>query len=152
MKCRVGLALLVAAVALFGCAREIDSKLVAAAAQGNAEEIRSLLAQGANPDAIAFETWTPLAVAAKSGHREAATVLLAHGAQVDRITPGGNTALFWAVQANQVELISLLLDAGARPENLADEEGRRHFWKLLEEPERRAAKDFIIGKGFRPNG
>jgi ankyrin repeat protein len=150
-NCWLGWVLLVVAAVLCGCVKEIDTELVAAAAQGNVEEIKSLLAQGANPDAIAFESWTPLAVAAKSGHREAATVLLMHGAQVDRITPGGNTALFWAVQGNQLGLITLLLEAGARPTNIPDESGQRQFWKMLDEPERRAAKAIITIKGFRPN-
>ncbi len=104
--------------------REIDRKLVTAAGMGEVETLTALLEQGANIDAYAVETWTPLTAAAASGRLEIVKVLIAAGAKIDKTDRGGNTALFWAAFHGHIETLQFLLDNGADP-NVTGWEGSR---------------------------
>src|SRR5262245_37237519 len=75
------------------CTTAQNRDLVSAAAQGNTEVVKALLARGANIEAHANDDWTPLTIASREGHLETVRVLLESGARVDSHEGGGNTAL-----------------------------------------------------------
>jgi cytohesin len=95
--------------------------LYAAAAEGQVETVRALLAVGARPeetteldrDAPLFQG-TALGVAAHRGLVEVARALLAAGADPDgRADPSRRTPLMMAAAAGQAETVRRLLEAGA---------------------------------------
>ena len=94
-------------------------QLLEAAGDGNVQQVKRLLADGAFPDARepgARGGATPLHRAAEEGHTEVARLLLEAGATVDARHPGRfyNTPLHLAAYNNDhTALVQLLLDAGA---------------------------------------
>jgi uncharacterized protein len=89
-----------------------------AAADGDADGLRVLLAGGAAVEAVDDVGWTPLHFAAQSQAPSVVEVLLAAGAAVDTADRHGNTPLWRAVFCSQGEgaTIRLLLEAGADPD------------------------------------
>src|SRR5262249_51944976 len=79
--------------------------------------IRTLLSQGADPNAADRQGFTALHLAAQQAAISAAAALLAAGARVDAVNSHGNTPLFTAVfnSRGSGELIKLLRDHGADP-------------------------------------
>jgi ankyrin repeat protein len=88
-----------------------------AALADDAAAVRTLLSQGADPDAADRQGFTALHLAAQQGAISAAGALLAAGARVDAVNSYGNTPLFTAVFNNRGhgELIRLLRHHGADP-------------------------------------
>jgi uncharacterized protein len=84
--------------------------------------IRSLLSEGADPDAADRQGFTALHFAVQQGAISAAGALLAAGAQVDAVNSYGNTPLFTAVfnSRGRGDLIKLLRHHGADPWHRAD--------------------------------
>jgi ankyrin repeat protein len=85
----------------------------------NADAVRALLADDADPDELAsasFAQVTPLGTAATFGANEVAQVLLDHGADTEKTSEHGNTPLHAAVANGNRELVVLLLDCGADPD------------------------------------
>ncbi|MCX4427602.1 ankyrin repeat domain-containing protein [Streptomyces mirabilis] len=89
-----------------------------AAADGDADGLRVLLAGGAAAEAVDDAGWTPLHFAAQAQAPSVVEVLLAAGAAVDTADRHGNTPLWRAVFCSQGEgaTIRLLLEAGADPD------------------------------------
>ncbi|GAB1340038.1 hypothetical protein ACE1SV_66280 [Streptomyces sp. E-15] len=89
-----------------------------AAAGGDVDGLRVLLAEGADPGASDAEGWTPLHFAAQAQAPAVVEVLLAAGAAVDAVDRHGNTPLSRAVFCSRGEggTIRLLLEAGADPD------------------------------------
>lgn len=89
-----------------------------AAAGGDAERLRMLLAAGADPGAADGSGWTPLHFAAQARSPLAIEILLATGAAVDAADWHGNTPLWRAVFCSHGDgaAIRLLLEAGADPD------------------------------------
>ncbi|MGW7276212.1 ankyrin repeat domain-containing protein [Streptomyces sp. NPDC054864] len=89
-----------------------------AAAEGDADGLRVLLAGGAAAEATDDAGWTPLHLAAQAQAPSAIEVLLTAGAAVDAVDRHGNTPLWWAAFYSQGEgaTIRLLLEAGADPD------------------------------------
>jgi len=113
----IGAALgLLSLASLAGCGRSVDQKLVAAANRGDTNDIRNLLQQGANPQALAADGWTALTMAAREGHLEAVDLLVRSGANVDAPEGGGNTALYWAAFYDHRVVAKFLLSKGADPD------------------------------------
>ncbi|MGW3688054.1 ankyrin repeat domain-containing protein [Streptomyces sp. NPDC005125] len=85
------------------------------AADGDADGLRVLLNEGADPEAADAAGWTPLHFAAQAQARLAIEVPLAAAATVDTADRHGNTALWRAVFCSQGEgeTICLLLEADA---------------------------------------
>lgn len=97
--------------------RQGRSVLHAAAFQGDAAEVRRLIAQGFAPDLADNQGFTPLHLAAQEWREEAARALLDTGANVDPKNKFGNTPLWVAVfnSKGRGELIALLRERGADP-------------------------------------
>ncbi|MGW0909176.1 ankyrin repeat domain-containing protein [Streptomyces sp. NPDC002853] len=91
-----------------------------AAADGDAQGMKVLLAGGADPEAADAAGWTPLHFAAQAQASSAIEVLVAAGAAVDPADSHGNTPLWRAVFCSQGEgaVIRLLLEAGADPDRV----------------------------------
>ncbi|MGW7080416.1 ankyrin repeat domain-containing protein [Streptomyces sp. NPDC054866] len=89
-----------------------------AAADGDTDGLRTLLAGGAVAEAADDAGWTPLHFASQAQSPSAVEVLLAAGAAVDAADRDGNTPLWRAVFGSKGEgtTIRLLLDAGADPD------------------------------------
>lgn len=88
-----------------------------AAAAGDAERVRSLIAKGADVNEITPNHSTPLYQAAKRGHLKIAKLLIAHGAKVDPFPePEGvslPTPLRGACKYGHKEMVELLIAHGA---------------------------------------
>ncbi|MEU2554507.1 ankyrin repeat domain-containing protein [Streptomyces sp. NPDC013313] len=89
-----------------------------AAAGGDVDGLRVLLAEGAAPGTADADGWTPLHLAAQAQAPAVVEVLLAEGAAVDVVDRHGNTPLSRAVFCSRGEggTIRLLLQAGADPD------------------------------------
>jgi ankyrin repeat protein len=85
----------------------------AAAAKGDAETIRALLAKGEKVDARDAHGRTPLMVAAHFGRQEAAKALIAAGADLAALDADRYDAVTIASVANDPEMLRILLAAGA---------------------------------------
>ncbi|HVV67907.1 MAG TPA: Dot/Icm T4SS effector AnkH/LegA3 [Gammaproteobacteria bacterium] len=78
-------------------------------------EVRSLLAAGADVNALDIYGFTPLIEAAIANNTEIAALLIKQGADVRKKDLTGGTALHWAVENNNLPLCRLLLDNKADP-------------------------------------
>jgi len=94
-----------------------DTPLAQAAAAGEADEVRRLLAAGANVDERDRTGFTALIWAARRGETESVQLLLAAGADPD-LHDGyvnGWTPIMHALHKGQTETVRVLLAAGADP-------------------------------------
>lgn len=91
----------------------LDDELVDAAFLEDLDDVRILLAQGANPDARDEEQRTPLMLAVAEGHREMARALLEAGADPNLRDQDGWGALDVAVARKMLEIVWLLVQFGA---------------------------------------
>ena len=89
--------------------------LTAAVNAGDAGLVRSLLAEGADPNAAGYNGRTLLMRAASTGRLEVVRALLDAGAEVDAQKENGATALIMAVFFGHAEVARLLLARGADP-------------------------------------
>ena len=108
--------LLTAALAMTGCVKpEPDTPLTIAAEKGDLEMVRTLLVQGAAPDAPDRHGLTPLVRASRLGNLDIVKALLAAGASAGRNDGyvNGWTPMMHAIHKHQPEVVSLLIEAGA---------------------------------------
>ena len=93
----------------------VMTPLALAAARGDPNMVRALLAFGASPDAASGLGITPLIAATNSCHArpDIVSILLAGGARTDLRAPGGMSPLLVAAQKGRTEMVELLLAAGA---------------------------------------
>jgi uncharacterized protein len=82
--------------------------LHAAAARGDVESARALLARGADPNARQQSGYVALHSAAQNGRRDLAELLLAHGAEREARSADGQTAADFAAKAGYAELATFL--------------------------------------------
>ena len=80
---------------------------------GNNEDVKELLARGANVEATDDAGRTLLHYEAKNGHTEVAALLLDQGANVEATDSAGQTPLHMAAAEGHTEVAALLLDQGA---------------------------------------
>ena len=117
MNQRRGMSLAVAALAtvlLTGAVPPADSPLIDATKRGDAAGVRSLLAEGADPNVALGDGLTALHVAAQEGNLEIAEILISAGARVAVQTRiGGYTALHLASGGAHTSVVGALLEAGA---------------------------------------
>ena len=96
--------------------REKDNKLLKAVKKGKVEQVRQLLAEGANPNAYAeiHEGWESGYTALMyADNLEIAQMLLDAGADVNAVDQVGWTALMWAWEPKQLEKVKWLIAHGA---------------------------------------
>nr|XP_024219542.1 ankyrin repeat domain-containing protein 65-like [Halyomorpha halys] len=84
-----------------------------AAREGRTALVRTLLAQGINPNLRGAVGCTALHEAAAKGRTGVMRILLRHGADVKAKTVTGQTALHWAADVGHCNAVMLLLQAGA---------------------------------------
>nr|5AQA_A Chain A, OFF7_DB04V3 [synthetic construct]5AQA_B Chain B, OFF7_DB04V3 [synthetic construct] len=92
---------------------DLGRKLLEAARAGQDDEVRILMANGADVNAADNTGTTPLHLAAYSGHLEIVEVLLKHGADVDASDVFGYTPLHLAAYWGHLEIVEVLLKNGA---------------------------------------
>lgn len=98
-------------------AAAFDSPVADAAERGEAEAVRVLLRDGADPNAAQADGMTALHWAAFNNDTEIARILLYAGATVRATTRlGGYTPLHLASKAGHSQVAEVLLDAGADPD------------------------------------
>ncbi len=90
-----------------------DTVLMAAAAEGNIDRVKALIAAGANVNAQDNNTLTALMAAALKGHLDCLKALIAAGADVNEKTNPGATALMVAALFDQMDCVKALIAAGA---------------------------------------
>ncbi|XP_043104351.1 BRCA1-associated RING domain protein 1 [Puntigrus tetrazona] len=90
-----------------------ETPLHLAAVKGDVEEVRKLLAQGADPNLKDNAGWTPLHEACNLGHLGVMEELLRQGALLN--TPGyqNDSPLHDAVRNGQIPVVKLLVERGA---------------------------------------
>ena len=93
-----------------------------AALEGDATAVTSLLAEGADPNAVDAYGWSSLHFAAPLAGSGVVSALLEAGAGQDALTVGGLAALHLAARQGTSEVVSDLLVAGADPNAGAGEE------------------------------
>jgi len=94
---------------------KLQRRLSKAAGEGNLEEIKKTLKEGANPKQSVDELFLPLLIAASSGQTEAVRLLLDNGVDVNHVADFQNTALSFAASDGHTETVRLLLERGADP-------------------------------------
>jgi ankyrin repeat protein len=92
---------------------DLNQKLMEAAESGDADEVRRLIAEGADVNFTTEHGFRPLLMAVYYAHLDAARVLLAHGADVNYAGFSEGTALIFAAGSGLAEIVSLLLEQGA---------------------------------------
>lgn len=90
-----------------------DVSLIDAAARGNVEEVKKLIAAGGNVNTSDYDMRTPLHLAASEGHLEVVKYLLTQGAAIDAADRFGNTALNDALRGGKKAVARLLEEKGA---------------------------------------
>ncbi|XP_049769524.1 poly [ADP-ribose] polymerase tankyrase-1-like [Schistocerca cancellata] len=138
---------------------ERGRRLIEAAKQGAAEQLRELLAAGADVGArvegLSGSRWTALHVAAGGGHVAAASCLVGAGAEVDaRTSREQQTPLHWAAASGHAGVVRLLVGASADL-NARDVWGRTPLhWAAVEGHAEAAAGLLLAGadRGARDEG
>jgi ankyrin repeat protein len=95
------------------------TRLIQEADQGNAAEVKKLLAAGEKPDQANPQGVTALMVAARKGYVNVMQLLLSRNASTSLTDDQGSTALHYAVLGNQIEATELLISNHA-PLDLKD--------------------------------
>ena len=94
------------------------SGLHAAALKGDVEQVRRLVAQGANVEASDPAGRTPLHVAAFKSHEEAVKALAEAGADMNALEGDAYDVITIAAVADDVEMVRLALSLGGNPGNI----------------------------------
>jgi hypothetical protein len=140
--------LLLAGVA--AAAPESGSRLVAAAARGDAASVAALVREGADPNARDDAGRPALVLAAASGRAEAVRALVRAGASPDGASRDGWTALHEAADRGDVAVARVLLDAGALPDLLSRSRGTA--LDAAERSGRDAVSRLLRARGARGSG
>ena len=91
--------------------RTVD--IYSACANGQIENVRLLLGQGTNVNAVNGDKETPLHIACYFGNLDIVRLLLASGANVDAVNDDKETPLHIACRKNRLDIVRLLLPSGA---------------------------------------
>ena len=129
---------------------------VNACSTGNIPKLKTLLREGADPNALDQYRLTVLIWTGRKGRVEAAKLLLAHGADLEGIDSTGRTALFHAVTYRRYEYVEYLVSVAANvntvdlggwtPLDFSTANGDRRMALLLERlgGRRAATKDYPL--------
>ena len=114
MPARILIAILVVLlISIPAIGQNINSQLIEAAMNDQAEKVQALLEAGADVNA-AFQGQTVLWLAAAVGGTEIVKILLDAGADVNVKGEDGYTALMYAANAGHTEIVEMLKQAGAK--------------------------------------
>jgi ankyrin repeat protein len=100
----------------------LGEELLETAEEGDVQEVRSLIEEGADVNARDEDDFTPLHVAAEYGHTDVAALLIEWGADVNAQDDMGWTPLHKAAIWSRTEAAAVLLERGADV-NVRDDEG-----------------------------
>ena len=98
---------------LFPEQRRLNQELFFAAMTGRTDDMRQLVAKGADVNARSDDGTTALAVAASHGHTETARGLIGLGAEINARYNRGRTALLDSAAHDSTESVKMLIDLGA---------------------------------------
>jgi uncharacterized protein len=128
------IAIVAALVVIFGSgALAHAGSLQDAVRDGDLEQVRTLIGQGADVNERGRNAETPLIIAALAGEAPVAEFLIAQGADVMARNGGGLTPLHAAAYAGSVEVAQLLLDHRAELEDRANFSGATPLMLAAEE-------------------
>ncbi len=108
---------------------QYDSKLPEAAATGDIELLRQLIAVGVNVNLTAYNGCTPLHAAASEGQSACVEVLLKNGANINATNDLGETPLFVAVNKDSISCVKLLLSVPGIEINKANNDGEPPLYR-----------------------
>lgn len=95
---------------------EKEEELLDAAEMRNFDQVKELLPQISNLNAIAgYDEWTALTAASRNGDLKMVEWLLGHGADPNAVEGGGNSAIFWASLNGHDAVVRLLISKGGDP-------------------------------------
>jgi uncharacterized protein len=117
-----------------------------AAREGNVEEMRALIGEGAEIDARGENGETPLILAILAGHNAVAELLIDRGANVMARNERGLTPLHAAAYSGSVEVARRLLGHGAEIEDRHNVSGATPLMLAAEE-NRVAVAELLIARG-----
>ncbi len=100
-----------------------SAALLEAVGLGNLELVNSLLADGANPRAIDYDSRSPLHLAARDGHKDVVRALLAAKADPNDADRWNQTPLEYARHKGNSACAKLLMEAGAAVQVLSARSG-----------------------------
>jgi uncharacterized protein len=129
----------------------LNDELLDAVFLRDAEEVRKLLAQGADPDACNENRCTPLMMATVEGDTEIARDLLEAGADPNLVDADGWAALDVAVYRRTLDLVWLLLQYGAAATDQTDT-GSKVLVRALFGGQRNADEILRLLPGWGGNG
>ncbi len=102
---------------------DATKSLVQAAEDGNLEQVKKFIAQGADVNASEGDKpWTPLLAAACAGQTQVVKLLLENGAKVDAVDANRFTPLLYAMWCDDEEAVRLLISHGADVNRRVSEE------------------------------
>src|SRR5215510_2674574 len=90
----------------------LQEKLINGALDGNLNQIREALRDGAHVEGTAYSKFPALHSAALQGHADAVALLLDNGANVNRVVDFENSALNMAASGGRADVVRVLLDRG----------------------------------------
>ena len=95
----------------------VEENLIHAVRNDDVTSVKSLLANGANPNQYdGQDVFTPLLIAVQKGYTDIVKILLANGANVNQgAHQGGVTALILAAGRGNSNIVKILLAHGANP-------------------------------------
>jgi ankyrin repeat protein len=128
----------------------VNEQLLKVAEDGSLEQVKTLLAKGADVNAKGNIGVTALMSAARSGNLEVVKFLIDKGADVNAKDKYGQTALTWAAMLGKIEAVKLLIDKRADV-NAVDIGGRTVLMASAESGNLNVVK-VLIDKGADVNG
>ena len=124
-----------------------ECPLCASARFGDIAEVKRLLDDGANPNAVNnYYDATALIYAAFNGFAEIVKLLLSTGANPNAVDKWGKTALMHAAFYGHAEIVKMLLSAGANPNMTKDGKTALDFAK-----KEKRIETIAILQNFRPS-
>jgi ankyrin repeat protein len=92
--------------------QQLNEELLNAAENGNLENVKTLLADGADVNSKNNHGINALDLAAQNGHEEIVEILILKGINVNALTQDGLTALHFAARKGFFKIAALLIQSG----------------------------------------
>jgi ankyrin repeat protein len=106
--------LLLLAVMLSSCTKEVDMKLLEASSNGEVALIRSLIEAGADPNISDLDGQTALVRAIRSNEFNSVATLLELGAKVNLTSAPGHSPLYWTTVTGCIKCAKILIRYGGK--------------------------------------